>query len=96
MREAACAWTEACPVTEYRQDPIGISGPGRVAWWFGDPASVPSGLADKIARTGGRLVALGRAPLADLVVVQRLAVTLGGRGLDPDNPRHPTRSVILT
>jgi fructoselysine-6-P-deglycase FrlB-like protein len=42
------------------------------------------------------LVALGRDPLADLVVVHRLAAALASaRGLDPDNPRHLTRSVIL-
>ncbi|UUU30775.1 SIS domain-containing protein [Streptomyces sp. CA-210063] len=97
MREAAGAWTEAYPVMEYRHGPISITGPGRVAWWFGDPAAVPGGLPEEIARTGGRLVALGRDPLADLIVVQRLAAALGGmRGLDPDNPRHLTRSVILT
>jgi fructoselysine-6-P-deglycase FrlB-like protein len=96
MREAAGAWTEAYPVMEYRHGPISVTGPGRVAWWFGDRADLPPGLADEIARTGGRLVALGRDPLADLVVVQRLAVVLGAaRGLDPDNPRHLTRSVIL-
>ncbi|MEH0638650.1 sugar isomerase [Streptomyces bottropensis] len=97
MREAAGAWTEAYPVMEYRHGPISITGPGRVAWWFGDPAAVPDGLPEEIARTGGQLVALGRDPVADLVVVQRLAAALGGaRGLDPDNPRHLTRSVILT
>ncbi|MFD7472421.1 SIS domain-containing protein [Streptomyces sp. NPDC059837] len=96
MREAACAWTEAYPVMEYRHGPISVTGPGRVAWWFGDPAALPSGLADDIAHTGGQLVALGRDPLADLVVVHRLAATLAAaRGLDPDNPRHLTRSVIL-
>ncbi|WP_326573662.1 SIS domain-containing protein [Streptomyces sp. NBC_00487] len=97
MREAAGAWTEAYPVMEYRHGPISITGPGRVAWWFGDPTAVPGGLAEEIARTGGQLVALGRDPVADLIVVQRLAAALGGkRGLDPDNPRHLTRSVILT
>jgi fructoselysine-6-P-deglycase FrlB-like protein len=96
MREAAGAWTEAYPVMEYRHGPISVTGPGRVAWWFGDPAAVPDGLPEEIARTGGQLVALGRDPVADLIVVQRLAATLGGaRGLDPDNPRHLTRSVIL-
>jgi hypothetical protein len=74
-----------------------ITGPGRVAWWFGDPAAIPDGLVDGIACTGGELVAFGRDPLADLIVVQRLAAALGAaRGLDPDNPRHLTRSVILT
>lgn len=96
MREAAGAWTEAYPVMEYRHGPISVTGPGRVAWWFGDPAALPLGLAEEIARTGGQLVALGRDPLADLVVVHRLAVALASaRGLDPDNPRHLTRSVIL-
>ncbi|MFH9552961.1 SIS domain-containing protein [Streptomyces sp. NPDC017435] len=96
MREAAGAWTEAYPVMEYRHGPISVTGPGRVAWWFGDPAELPAGLADDIARTGGQLVALGRDPLADLVVVHRLAAALASaRGLDPDNPRHLTRSVIL-
>ena len=97
MREAAGAWTEAYPVMEYRHGPISVTGPGRVAWWFGDPAALPSGLADDIARTGGQLVALGRDPLSDLVVVHRLAIALASaRGLDPDNPRHLARSVILT
>ncbi|WP_328784517.1 sugar isomerase [Streptomyces canus] len=96
MREAAGAWTEAYPVMEYRHGPISVTAPGRVAWWFGDPAALPSGLADEIADTGGQLVALGRDPLADLVVVHRLASALASaRGLDPDNPRHLTRSVIL-
>lgn len=96
MREAAGAWTEAYPVMEYRHGPISITGPGRVAWWFGDPSGIPEGLLEEIARTGGRLVAFGRDPVADLVVVQRLAAALGAaRGLDPDNPRHLTRSVIL-
>ncbi|MET7525501.1 sugar isomerase [Streptomyces sp900116325] len=96
MREAAGAWTEAYPVMEYRHGPISITGPGRVAWWFGDPSGIPEGLPEEIARTGGRLVAFGRDPVADLVVVQRLAAALGAaHGLDPDNPRHLTRSVIL-
>jgi glucosamine 6-phosphate synthetase-like amidotransferase/phosphosugar isomerase protein len=35
-------------------------------------------------------------PLADLVRVQRLAVArAAARGLDPDLPRHLTRSVVL-
>jgi fructoselysine-6-P-deglycase FrlB-like protein len=34
--------------------------------------------------------------MADLVSAQRLAVALAGRkGLDPDSPRHLTRSIIL-
>ncbi|MEU6082592.1 sugar isomerase [Streptomyces sp. NPDC047108] len=96
LREAARVWTEAYPAMEYRHGPISIAAPGRVVWWFGDRAALPAGLADDIARTGGRLIAPGRDPLADLIVVQRLAVALASaRGLDPDRPRHLTRSVIL-
>jgi fructoselysine-6-P-deglycase FrlB-like protein len=93
MREAAGAWTEAYPAMEYRHGPIAITGPGRVAWAFGE---LPEGLAADIARTGGALEASGLDPLADLVRAQRLAVAVAGaRGLDPDRPRNLTRSVIL-
>ena len=108
MREAAGAWTEAYPVMEYRHGPISITGPGRVVWVFGD---LPEGLAEDVRRTGGTLVAhsstTGGAsgdgdgqgpldPMADLVRAQRLAVALAeARGLDPDRPRHLSRSVVL-
>ncbi|MET4657830.1 fructoselysine-6-P-deglycase FrlB-like protein [Streptomyces sp. PvP037] len=99
MREAAGAWTEAYPAMEYRHGPISITGPGRVAWAFGD---LPEGLAGDVARVGGTLVAgsttapAGLDPLADLVRAQRLAVALAeARGYDPDRPRNLTRSVVL-
>ncbi|MBL1098654.1 SIS domain-containing protein [Streptomyces coffeae] len=94
MREAAGAWTEAYPVMEYRHGPISVTGPGSVVWWLGEG---PSCLADaEVTGPGGRLVGYGRDPLAELVVVQRLAVAIAtARGLDPDRPRNLTRSVIL-
>ncbi|MEU5609695.1 SIS domain-containing protein [Streptomyces sparsogenes] len=93
MREAAGAWTEAYPVMEFRHGPISVTGPRSVVWWLGEG---PSGLEEEIAATGGRLVGDGRDPLAELVAVQRLAVAIAeARGLDPDRPRHLTRSVIL-
>ncbi|MFE9560923.1 SIS domain-containing protein [Streptomyces sp. NPDC006487] len=99
MREAAGAWTEAYPAMEYRHGPISIAGPGRGTWIFGRP---PHGLADDVARTGGRCIAeSGDAPgdldpLADLVRAQRLAVHVAvTRGLDPDRPRALSRSVLL-
>lgn len=94
MREAAGAWTEAYPVMEYRHGPISVTGPGSVVWWLGEGAS---GLADQeVTGPGGRLAGYGRDPLAELVVVQRLAVAIAAaRGLDPDRPRNLTRSVIL-
>ncbi|MGW7466327.1 SIS domain-containing protein [Streptomyces xantholiticus] len=94
MREAAGAWTEAYPAMEYRHGPIAVTGPGRVTWVLGP---LPDGLAGDVARVGGTLVARRDAdPLAELVRAQRLAVTLAeARALDPDHPRHLTRSVIL-
>jgi len=42
------------------------------------------------------VIATGNHPLADLVVIQRLAVALArSRGLDPDQPRNLSRSVVL-
>ena len=93
MREAAGAWTESYPAMEYRHGPISITGPHRVAWAFGP---LPEGLDAQIAQTGGHLEAGGLDPMADLIRVQRLAVAIAeARGLDPDQPRHLTRSVIL-
>ncbi|PNG91045.1 SIS domain-containing protein [Streptomyces malaysiensis] len=94
MREAAGAWTEAYPAKEYRHGPISVTGPRSAVWWLGEGVS---DVADEeITRTGGRVAGYGRDPLAELVVVQRLAVAIAAeRGLDPDEPRHLTRSVIL-
>lgn len=93
MREAAGAWTESYPAMDYRHGPISITAPGRVAWMLG---AAPSGLGRDVAATGGTYVSSGLDPMAQLVVVQRLAVRLAhDRGLDPDRPRHLTRSVIL-
>jgi len=93
MREAARAWTESYPAMEYRHGPISITGPNRVAWAFG---ALPEGLAGQIAATGGLLAHSALDPMADLVRVQRLAVAIAeAHGLDPDQPRHLTRSVIL-
>jgi fructoselysine-6-P-deglycase FrlB-like protein len=93
MREAAQLWTEAYPQMEYRHGPISIAEPGRTVWVFGEPVS---GLVDDVMATGARVVCDDLDPLADLVRVQLLAVREAEqRGLDPDRPRHLTRSVVL-
>ncbi|MGW1992422.1 SIS domain-containing protein [Embleya sp. NPDC001921] len=93
MREAAGAWTESYPVMEYRHGPISIAAPNRVTWVFGP---VPEGLAEQVAATGGTFVAGALDPMAELVRVQKLAVAIAeSRGLNPDEPRHLTRSVVL-
>lgn len=93
MREAAQLWTESYPQMEYRHGPIAIAEPGRVVWVFGDP--VP-GLLDDLAATGVTVVCDDLDPVADLVRVHLLAVRRAeGLRLDPDRPRHLTRSVVL-
>lgn len=94
MREASLSWTEAYPAMEYRHGPISITTKGTATWMFGE---APDGLAEQVRDTGGLWVDGGLDPLAELVRAQRLAVAVAAaRGLDPDRPRHLTRSVILT
>jgi fructoselysine-6-P-deglycase FrlB-like protein len=93
-REAAVAWTESYPAMDFRHGPISISGPNRAVWAIGE---VPAGLAGQVAETGATFIHHPeRDPLAELILAQRFAVSLAvGKGLDPDAPRHLTRSVVL-
>lgn len=94
MREASLAWTEAYPAMEYRHGPISVSTRGTATWMLGD---APDGLAEQVRETGALWVGDGLDPLAGLVRAQRLAVAVAAaKGLDPDQPRHLTRSVILS
>jgi fructoselysine-6-P-deglycase FrlB-like protein len=93
LREAAQAWTESYPALEYRHGPIAVTGPGSVVWSFGP---LDRALAAEVEATGAQVVAPGLDPLAELVLAQRVAVAVAeARGLDPDRPRHLTRSVVL-
>ncbi|MER8085675.1 SIS domain-containing protein [Streptomyces sp. NPDC087532] len=93
MKEASLSWTEAYPAMEYRHGPISIATTNTATWMFG---SAPEGLAEQVLATGARWVESDLDPLAELVRVQRLAIArAAARGLDPDNPRHLTRSVVL-
>ncbi|MFJ6015247.1 SIS domain-containing protein [Streptomyces sp. NPDC092952] len=94
MKEASLSWTESYPAMEYRHGPISIATDSTATWMFG---TAPEGLADQVLATGARWVESGLDPLAELVRVQRLAIArAAARGLDPDSPRHLTRSVVLT
>ncbi|MCT7356863.1 sugar isomerase [Streptomyces sp. 15-116A] len=94
MREASLSWTESYPAMEYRHGPISITTTGTATWMFGE---APEGLAQQVRDTGGLWIEGTLDPLAELVRAQRLAVAVAAaRGLDPDRPRHLTRSVILT
>jgi fructoselysine-6-P-deglycase FrlB-like protein len=93
FREAGQAWAEAYPAMEYRHGPISVAGAGTVAWFVGD--ADPDLIRD-IRATGATVVARKIDPMAELVALQRGAVALAeAKGLDPDNPQHLTRSVVL-
>ncbi|MGC4866801.1 SIS domain-containing protein [Micromonospora sp. DT53] len=109
-REAATFWAEAYPAMDYRHGPISVAAPGRLVWAFGElPDGLPedvaaTGAAFVHSRTHGWRTVLGSwsagrtpvDPMADLILAQRFAVALAtSRGLDPDAPRHLTRSVVL-
>lgn len=93
MRESSQSWTESYPSMEYRHGPLAIAAPGRVTWQFGQ---APDGLAAQVEATGARFVQHPIDPLADLARLHRVALDRAvARGLDPDQPRNLTRSVIL-
>ncbi|MBM7772307.1 fructoselysine-6-P-deglycase FrlB-like protein [Actinokineospora baliensis] len=94
LREAAGLWTESYPAMEYRHGPISIAQPGRVTWVLGQ---APHGLRKDVESTGAQYLDSGTLdPMAHLVLAQRVAVAAAlRRGLDPDQPRNLTRSVIL-
>lgn len=93
IREAAQAWSESYPLLDYRHGPLAVAHPGSLVWMIG---TRDDALAADIARTGATVLQGGGDPLIDLVQAQRLAVAAAElRGLDPDSPRHLTRSIIL-
>jgi len=94
MREASGSFTESYPAMEYRHGPISVAGRRSVVWAL---SRVDGGLLDDVAATGATVVAGRLDPMAELILVQRTAVALAEvRGLDPDHPRHLTRSVVLS
>lgn len=94
VREAAQAWSESYPLLDYRHGPIAVAHPGSLVTILG--SADPTIVAD-IEATGARVLATHDDPLVQLLQAQRFAVALAeSRGLDPDTPRHLTRSVVLS
>ena len=94
LREGSQSWTESYPAMEFRHGPISVVGPASTVWVFGPP---PPGLLEDLEVTGAHLESSGLDPMADLVRAQRLAVALAeAKGLNPDEPRHLSRSVLLS
>jgi fructoselysine-6-P-deglycase FrlB-like protein len=93
VREASASFSESYPAMEYRHGPISVAGPRSLVWTLGD---VEPGLVEDVRRTGATVVVGALDPMAELVRIQRMAVTLAeAKGLDPDRPRNLTRSVML-
>jgi fructoselysine-6-P-deglycase FrlB-like protein len=94
LREAARTWAESYPAMEYRHGPISVSDENTVVWALGD---VPPDLLADARRTGATVIASDADPLVALIGAQRLAAELAEwKGIDPDQPRALSRSVILT
>ena len=93
LREASRTWAESYPAMEYRHGPISVSDESTVVWALGE---VPADLLADARRTGATVIASDADPLAGLIGAQRLAAVLAERkGIDPDQPRALSRSVIL-
>jgi CRISPR-associated protein Cas5a/b/c len=93
LREASQTWAESYPALEYRHGPISVSDAGTVVWALG---RVPADLLADARHTGATVIASDADPLAGLIGAQRLADVLAERkGIDPDQPRALSRSVIL-
>jgi fructoselysine-6-P-deglycase FrlB-like protein len=93
LRESAQAHTESYPAMEYRHGPISVAGPTSLVWILSSPD--PTVAAD-VAATGATVRVGELDPMAELVLLHRTAVALAiVRGLDPDHPRHLSRSVVL-
>lgn len=93
VREAAQAWAESYPAMDYRHGPIAVAGSRSLIWMHG-PA--PSGLIEDVERVGATMYVPNVDPLVSLALAQRAALDLAlSRDLNPDRPRHLTRSVVL-
>ena len=94
LREASQSWTESYPAMEFRHGPSAWSSRTSTVWVFGSP---PPGLLEDLQVTGAHVESSGLDPMADLIRAQRLAVALAeAKGLNPDEPRHLARSVLLS
>ena len=80
---------------DYRHGPLAVAHPGSLVWILG---AADDDLARDIRTTGAVVVqSTGEDPLIELALAQRFAVRVAeSRGLDPDQPRHLTRSIVLS
>ena len=95
VREAAQAWSESYPLLDYRHGPLAVAHVGSLVWMIG---AADDDLVGDIEATGATVLArAAEDPLIELALAQRLAVRIAdARGLNPDRPRHLTRSIVLS
>jgi fructoselysine-6-P-deglycase FrlB-like protein len=94
FREILRTWSEAYPTMEYRHGPISAIGDRSLVWIM--DSEEPS-IDEQIRATGARVIRGEGDPLAELVRVHRFAEGLTElRAINPDEPPHLTRSVVLT
>lgn len=92
-REILSTWTEAYPTMEYRHGPISAINSRSLVWILDDHER---GIDAQIRATGARVIHGEGDPLAELVRIHHFAEGLVElRGINPDQPPHLTRSVVL-
>ncbi len=78
---------------EYRHGPISAVTDRTLVWALGE---VDGGVLEETAAAGATVIDNRRDPMVELVMIHRAAVALANaRGLDPDQPRFLSRSVVL-
>ena len=93
FREILATWSEAYATMEYRHGPISAINERSLVWIM--DAEEPS-IDDQIRATGARLIRGDGDPLAELVRIHKFAEGLVNlRGINPDQPPHISRSVVL-
>jgi CRISPR-associated protein Cas5a/b/c len=93
FREILRTWSESYATMEYRHGPISAIDERSLVWIMdGEEPSID----EQIRQTGARVIRGEGDPLAELVRVHRFAEGLVDlRGINPDEPPHLTRSVVL-
>ncbi len=94
LRESGQFWTESYPAMEYRHGPISIATSGRATWAFGE---VPEGLAEDVRVHGCALRAPRHRPHGrPRAPAPPVCAKAARAGVDPNRPRHLSRSIILS
>jgi fructoselysine-6-P-deglycase FrlB-like protein len=93
LREATQTYSESYPAMEFRHGPISLATDRSLVWILGSPDPT---LVDDVAVTGATVRLGSFDPIAELILVHRLAIAIAAaKGLDPDHPAHLNRSVVL-